>query len=157
GLRLVKRIKARKTPVRFLVLSYHDEELFAERALRAGALGFLEKREPIDVIVDAIRRVSEGKLYLTEHIAQRLLQSLGPGQAERSPVRTFTNRELQVFDFLRQGLTTRQIAAHLHVSCKTVGSYRSGIRQKLKIARDAKLADHAAQSAARSGQESACS
>jgi DNA-binding NarL/FixJ family response regulator len=152
GLRLIKRIKARNAAVRFLVVSHHAEDLFAERALRAGALGFVGKYEPTEKIIDAIRRVCEGKLYLSEYIAERLLQGLVAGPVERSPVETFTNRELQVFDLIRQGQTTRQIAAHLHVSDKTVDTYRSRIRIKLKSARG-ELADHSAEGARRCGVE----
>jgi DNA-binding NarL/FixJ family response regulator len=149
GLRLIKRIKARTRPVRFLVFSGHDENLFAERALRAGALGFIEKRAPIEAIVDAIRRVCRGQLYLSDRIAERLLHGLASGSAARSPVESLTNRELEVFDFARQEYPARQIAAHLQLSCETVAGYLRVIRRKLSIARDAKLADHAAQWAVR--------
>jgi DNA-binding NarL/FixJ family response regulator len=157
GLRLIKRIKARNASVRFLVVSHHAEDLFAERALRAGALGFVGKYEPTEKIIDAIRRVGEGKLYLSEYIAERLLQGLVAGPVEHSPVETFTTRELQVFDLIRQGQTTRQIAAHLHVGNKTVETYRRRIRTKLNIRRGDKLADHATRWASRSGPERGCS
>jgi DNA-binding NarL/FixJ family response regulator len=153
GVWLIERIRSRKSRVRFLVLSHQNEDPFAERALRAGALGFLGKREPTEAIVDAIRRVSRGNLYLSEDIAEQLLQGLVAGPAERSPVESFTDRELQVFDFLRQGLTTRQIAARLKVRCKTVETDRKSIGVKLKIVRSGKPAERAAPRAARSRQE----
>jgi DNA-binding NarL/FixJ family response regulator len=153
GLRLIKRIKARNASVRFLVVSQHAEDLFAERALRAGALGFVGKHEPTEKIIDAIHRVGAGQLYLSEHIAERMLNGLVAGPAKHSPVETFTDRELQVFDLIRQGHSTHQMAALLHVSGKTVQTYRGRIRIKLKIARGGKLADHAARWALRSGPE----
>jgi DNA-binding NarL/FixJ family response regulator len=139
GLRLIKRIKARNAAVRFLVVSHHAEDLLAERALRDGALGFVGKHEPTEKIIDAIRRVREGKLYLSEYIAERLLQGLVAGRAGRSPLETFTNRELQVFDPVCQGQSTRDIASHLYVSCKTVATYRCRIRSKLKMPRGRKF------------------
>jgi DNA-binding NarL/FixJ family response regulator len=157
GLRLIKRIKARNAAVRFLVVSHHAGDLFAKRALRAGALGFVGKDEPNEKIIDAIRHVRAGKLYLSEYIAERLLQGLVAGPAERSPLETFTNRELQVFDLIRQGHSTRDIATHLHVSCKTVETYRCRIRSKMKLGRGGKLADHAAQWGVPFGQEGDCS
>jgi DNA-binding NarL/FixJ family response regulator len=157
GLRLIKRINARITAVRFLVVSHRAEDLFAELALRAGALGFVGKHEPTEKIIDAIRRVREGKVHLSDHIAQRLLQGLVEGPAERSALSTFTNRELQVFDLIRQGHSTRDIAWHLYVSCKTVETYRCHIRFKLKIPRGRKLAHVAMLSDLPSGQEWACS
>jgi DNA-binding NarL/FixJ family response regulator len=157
GFRLMQRIRARKAPVRFLVLSSHAEDFLAERALRAGALGFVGKHEPAHKIINAIRRVREGKLHLSDHIADRLLQGLVNGPAERSPLSSFTNRELQVFDLIRQGQSTRDIAAHLYVSCKTVETHRCRIRIKLKIPRGRKLTHVAMQWDLPSGQEWACS
>jgi DNA-binding NarL/FixJ family response regulator len=146
GLRLIKRIKARDASVRFLVLSGHDEALFAVRALRAGAFGFVAMNQSTETIIAAIRRVCAGKLYLGEQMTQRLLQGLAAAPAtEPAPVQTLTNRELQVFDLLRQGCATREIAAHLNVSFKTVEGYRGAIRRKLKIARGGKLAQFAMQ------------
>jgi DNA-binding NarL/FixJ family response regulator len=145
GLGLIKRIKARNPSVRCLVLSHHGEDLFAVRALRAGALGFVGKHEPTEKIIAAIRCVLEGNVYLSERMTERLLQGLVAGSAERSAVEAFTNRELQVFDLIRQGLDTSQIAAKLHVSCMMVGTYRCRIRRKLNAGRGGKLADHAAQ------------
>jgi DNA-binding NarL/FixJ family response regulator len=131
GLRMIKRSKAGNAAVRFLVVSHHAEDVFAGRALRAGAHGFIGMHEPTEKIIEAIRRVREGKLYLSEYITQQLLQGLVAGTAGGSPLELLTNRELQVFDLDRQGLSTSDIAAHLHVSCKTVVTHRRRIQIKL--------------------------
>jgi DNA-binding NarL/FixJ family response regulator len=145
GIALIKRIKARNASVRFLVFSMRAEDVYAERALRAGALGFLGKQESPQKILAAIRQVLEGKLCLSEHIAERLLHGLVASSTERSPAEALTPRELQVFVLIGQGLNTRQIAQQLRLSCKTVEIYRSRIRTKLKIGRSGNLAHHAMQ------------
>jgi DNA-binding NarL/FixJ family response regulator len=145
GIELIKRIKAGNASVRLLVLSTCAEDLYAEHALRAGARGFLGKQESTQTVIEAIRRVLEGKIYLTERMAQRLLRGLVAGSAERSSVEALTHRELHVFVLIGQGLNTRQIAAQLNLSDKTVETYRGCIRTKLKIARGGELAHHARQ------------
>ena len=153
GIELIKRIKARNPSIRFLVSSMHDETVYAERALRAGALGFLGKQESTQKIIDAIRRVLEGKVYLSERMAQRLLHGLVAGSRERSSVEALADRELQVFELIGQGLNTRQIAAQLHLSSKTVETYRGRIRDKLNIGRGSELAHYAMQWVMQTGQE----
>jgi DNA-binding NarL/FixJ family response regulator len=155
GIELIKRIRARDASVRFLVSSMHDESVYAERALRAGALGFLGKQESTQKIIDAIRRVLEGKIYLSERMSQRLLHGLVAGSAERSSVEALADRELQVFELIGQGLNTRQIAAQLHLSCKTVETYRGRIRDKLNLGRGGELAHYAMQWVLQTGQEQA--
>jgi DNA-binding NarL/FixJ family response regulator len=155
GIELIKRIRARNASVRFLVSSMHDESVYAERALRAGALGFLGKQESTQKIIDAIRRVLEGKIYLSERMSQRLLHGLVAGSTERSSVEALADRELQVFELIGEGLNTRQIAAQLHLSSKTVETYRGRIRDKLNLGRGSELAHYAMQWVMQTGQEKA--
>jgi DNA-binding NarL/FixJ family response regulator len=155
GIELIKRIRARDASVRFLVSSMHDESVYAERALRAGALGFLGKQESTQKILDAIRRVLEGKIYVSERMSERLLHGLVAGSRERSSVETLADRELQVFELIGQGLNTRQIAAQLHLSTKTVETYRGRIRTKLNIGGGGELAHYAMQWVMQTGQEQA--
>ncbi len=143
GIELIKRIKARNESVRVLVSSMHDEGLYAERALRAGAMGYIGKQEATHEIVEAIHRVLDGKVYLSERMADRLFHRVASGAVDRSPIENLADRELQVFEMIGQGLNTRQIAAQLHLSCKTVETYRGRIRTKLNIGRGFELARHA--------------
>jgi DNA-binding NarL/FixJ family response regulator len=153
GIELIKRIKARNASIRILVSSMHDEALYAERALRAGAMGYIGKQESAQRIIDAIRRVLDDKIYLSEGMAERLLHGFVSGSMERSPVETLADRELQVFELIGQGLNTREIAAQLHLGAKTVETYRARIRMKLNIGRGGALARFAMQWAMQSGQE----
>jgi DNA-binding NarL/FixJ family response regulator len=148
GLDLIKRIKARHHRVRMLVWSMHSESLYAERALRAGALGYVNKDQATDQIIAAIRRVQEGKIYLSDALAERLLhRAVSPVQQEndRSPVQALADRELEAFLLIGQGLKTAEIAERMHVSVKTVETYRDRIRQKLDLSDGVKLAHFATQ------------
>ena len=148
GIDLIKRIKDRNDHVRILVWSMHSESLYAERALRAGALGYINKDQATDRIVEAIRRVLEGKVYLSEALAERLLQrAVGAGRQEitHSPVDTLADRELEVFLLIGHGVKTADIAEQLHLSVKTVETYRARIRQKLSLEDGTKLAHYATQ------------
>jgi len=148
GLDLVKRIKDRDDHIRVLVWSMHSESLYAERALRAGALGYITKDQATDRIVEAIRRVLAGKVWLSEAMAERLLQrSVGTGRTEvaRSPVDALADRELEVFRLIGQGVKTAEIAERLHLSVKTIETYRDRIRQKLALDDGTKLTHYATQ------------
>jgi DNA-binding NarL/FixJ family response regulator len=148
GIDLIKRIRDRNDHVRVLVWSMHGESLYAERALRAGALGYVNKDQATDTIVEAIRRVLEGKVWLSEAMAERLLQrAVGPGRqdATRSPVDALADRELEVFRLIGQGVKTAEIADRIHLSVKTVETYRDRIRQKLDLADGTQLAHYATQ------------
>ena len=148
GIDLIKRIKDRNEHIRILVWSMHSESLYAERALRAGALGYVSKDQATDRIVDAIRRVAAGKVYLSEAMAERLLQrAVGatPEKATRPPIDVLTDRELDVFRLIGEGLKTADIAERLHLSIKTVETYRDRIRQKLNQTDGTKLAHYATQ------------
>jgi DNA-binding NarL/FixJ family response regulator len=137
GIELIKRIRDRNDHVRILVWSMHSESLYAERALRNGALGYINKDQATDRIVEAIRRVLEGKVWLSETMAERLLQrSVGAGRGEtpRSPVDALADRELEVLRLIGQGVKTTEIAQRLYLSVKTIETYRDRIRQKLDLA-----------------------
>jgi DNA-binding NarL/FixJ family response regulator len=148
GIDLIKRIRSRDEHVRILVWSMHSEALYAERALRAGALGYINKDQATNRIVEAIQRVLEGKVYLSETMADRLLQRAvggGPPAVARSPLDALANRELEVFRLIGQGVKTADIAERLHLSIKTVETYRDRIRQKLDLCDGTELAHYATQ------------
>jgi DNA-binding NarL/FixJ family response regulator len=148
GLDLIKRIKDRNDSIRMLVWSMHGESLYAERALRAGALGYVNKDQATDTIVEAIRRVLEGKVWLSEAMAERMLRrAVGPGRQEvtRSPLEALADRELEVFRLIGQGVKTAEIADRLHLSVKTVETYRDRIRQKLDLSDGTRLTHYATQ------------
>lgn len=135
GLELVKSIKSQFDGVPVLVFSMHDESLFAERALEAGALGYVMKQEPTEVIMVAIRRVLEGDIYLSEPMTNRLLKKPGSshGEGVQSPIRALSDREFEVFTLIGQGKRTLEIAEILHLSAKTVETHRAHIMKKLNL------------------------
>jgi DNA-binding NarL/FixJ family response regulator len=140
GIELVKSIKAIYPAVTVLVLSMHDESLYAERALRAGARGYIMKREAAKKIIQGIHSVHDGQLYVSEKIAAMMAEKFVDGRtAAASPVEQLSNRELEVFQLLGRGQTTRQIADHLHVGFKTVQAYNARIKEKLKLANGTEL------------------
>jgi DNA-binding NarL/FixJ family response regulator len=148
GIDLIKRIKDRNADVRILVWSMHSEALYAERALLAGALGYVNKDQATDRIVAALRRVLEGKVYLSEAMTEALLQRSVGGARETvpsTPLDVLADRELEVFRLIGAGVKTAEIATRLHLSIKTVETYRDRIRQKLNLADGAKLAHYATQ------------
>lgn len=148
GIDLIKRIKALDDGVRMLVWSMHSESLYAERALRAGALGYINKDQATDKIVEAIQRVMDGKVYLSDAMAEKMLhRSVGGGRKEvaRSPLDALADRELEVFRLIGQGVKTAEIAERLHLSIKTVETYRDRIRQKLDLSDGTELAHYATQ------------
>lgn len=148
GIDLIKRIRDRNASVRMLVWSMHSESLYAERALRAGALGYINKDQATDKIIDAIRRVLEGKVYLSDEMAEKMLhRAVGGGRKEptRSPLDALADRELEVFRLIGQGVKTAAIAELLHLSVKTVETYRDRIRHKLDLGDGTELAHYATQ------------
>ncbi len=136
GLDLIKRIKARGETVRMLVWSMYQESLYAERVLQAGALGYITKDQATEKIVDAIRRVLEGKIYLSEAMTEKLLIRIQAGstlgQGNR-PEECLSDRELEVFQLIGNGLDTHEIATRLNVSPKTIETYRFRMKEKLNI------------------------
>jgi DNA-binding NarL/FixJ family response regulator len=148
GIDLIKRIRDRNDHVRILVWSMHSEALYAERALRAGALGYVNKDQATDRIVEAIRRVLAGKVYLSEAMADRMLhRAVGRAREEvtPSPLDVLADRELEVFRLIGEGVKTAEIAERLHLSIKTIETYRDRIRQKLDLSDGTKLAHYATQ------------
>jgi DNA-binding NarL/FixJ family response regulator len=145
---LVKHLQARMPEVRTLVVSRHDESLYAERAIRAGARGYIMKLEAGDVIVKAVRQVMDGGIYVSDEINERLLLSMASGGRERisqSPLEVLSDRELEVFELTGRGTGTRDIAERLHLSVKTVESYRARIKKKLNLESATELMQHAVQ------------
>ncbi len=136
GLDLIKDLRVMCPRMAIVVLSMHDEEIYAERALRAGARAYIMKREATKNVILAIRRVRQGKVYLSDRLAERLAAKLvsGAPEAPSSPLAELSDRELEVFRLLGQGRATRQIADTLHLSAKTVQAYCARIKEKLGLA-----------------------
>jgi DNA-binding NarL/FixJ family response regulator len=148
GIDLIKRIKAHDPSIRMLVWSMHPEALYAERALRAGALGYITKEQATDKIIEAIRRVLEDKVYLSEAMAEQVLNRAVGRTGERaggSPVECLSDRELEVFQLIGQGLDTQKIAENMQVSPKTVETYRARIKEKLSLNKANELIQRAVQ------------
>ena len=146
GLDLVKDLKLRHPDLPVLVLSMHDESTYAERLLRSGARGYVMKDQASDRVVAALRCVLGGEVYLSEKMSARMLHKLvGGAAASLSPVDLLSDRELQVFELIGQGTGTRNIAEKLHLSVKTVETYREHIKLKLKLDNATDLLQHAIQ------------
>ena len=146
GLELIKEVKARNDRIKMLISSMHDESLFAERALRAGAAGYVSKQESPDKIIDAVRQVLRGEIYLSTRMASRLLQRVTTGEPlEKHPIQSLSDRELEVFEMVGQGLTTKQIARKLDLSHKTIETHREKIKTKLNLRNSTELSRHATQ------------
>jgi DNA-binding NarL/FixJ family response regulator len=134
GLELIKHFKARYPNLGILVLSTHDESLYAERALRAGARGYVMKQAPTSEVMKAIRQVLTGELYLSDAIRTKLVQKqLHEGHHRGSELERLSDRELEIFQMIGHGQTTRQISAKLHVSVSTVETHRAHIKEKLRL------------------------
>lgn len=146
GLDLIRRIKDRNDPVPILVWSMYPENLYAERALRAGAQGYLHKGRATSHLLDAIRAVLAGKVYVSNEMADDLLNRVIGGKVvQRSPMDLLSNRELQAFELIGQGQTTEKIAVLMNVSPKTVETYRARIKEKLNLNNVTELVQRAAQ------------
>ncbi len=145
GLELIKDLAARDLRLRMLALSTHDETLYAERALRAGAKGYVMKQEPTGQIMEAIRKTLLDEVYLSKVMKQRVLGKLtsSPAAPLASEIEQLSDRELEVYRLLGQGRGTRQIAAELHLSVSTVETYRTHIKQKLCLNSAPELVRHA--------------
>ena len=147
GIQLIKRIRPRYPDLPILVLSMHDESLYAERALKAGADGYIMKQESSELIIAALQKVLSGKIYASDNIMTRIVRTTTRGRADISglSIDTLSDRELEVFQMLGHGRTTRQIADGLHISIKTVETYRERIKLKLDLNNSNELILHAAQ------------
>ena len=135
GLELIKNLESQTPSVSLIVLSMHDESLYAERALRAGARGYVMKRETTKSVLTAIRRVLNGGVYVSERVVNRMAARFAVSNKEfaSSPVDRLSDRELEIFRLLGQGRTTSQIAADLHLSLKTVQAYCARAKEKFGV------------------------
>jgi DNA-binding NarL/FixJ family response regulator len=133
GLDLIDHIKARDADILMLVASMHDEELYAERVLAAGARGYVNKQEAQDKIVQAIRHVLGGKVYLSERMTERMISGMISGNSEKRDIDNLSNRELQVFELIGQGISTSKMADHLNLSVKTIETHQAHIKKKLGL------------------------
>jgi len=148
GMDVIKEFHVIRADMPVLVLSMHDETLQAERALRAGARGYIMKQEATEKVLTAIRRVLSGDIYLSDKMATRMLHSLVDSKkasAPPSPLQTLTNRELEIFTLIGQGIGPREIAERLTLSVKTVEAHREHIKQKLTLKSANELIRHAMQ------------
>ena len=147
GIELVKELVSHDEQIKVLVCSMHDESLFAERALRAGAKGYINKEEATEKLIAAIRRVASGRVYLSQEMTDHMLcRQVGAGpEPPKSEIETLSDRELEVFEQIGHGVTTRQIADKLHLSPKTIETYRENIKHKLNLANATELTQRAVQ------------
>jgi DNA-binding NarL/FixJ family response regulator len=147
GVELIKELRAKYPTIKLLVLSMHDESLYAERALRAGAVGYVSKHEASRTIVQAVRTILAGKLYLSPNMTELVVQRAFVAGADlsRPAVDRLTDREREVFELIGQGLSSRQIAVKLEVSPKTVETHREHIKEKLELTTSTELTRYAVQ------------
>lgn len=147
GIEVLKHIKVRFPKVKVLILSMHDETLYAPRALRAGASGYIMKQEAADNVIAALRKITTGEVYISERMATQMLSRMVGGRATpiSSPVDLLSDRELEVFTLLGKGDGTRDIAEKLNLSVKTIESHRAHIKEKLNLKNATELVRHAVQ------------
>jgi len=145
GLDLLKHLRSRHPKLPVLMLSMHDESIYAERTLRAGANGYIMKQEATEKVLIALRRILSNEIYVSNRIANNMLRHYVRGDqgAQSSPVTELSDRELEIFRLIGQGHTTRQIANELHLSVKTVESYQAHIKEKLSLHSARELVQHA--------------
>ena len=147
GMDVLKVIRIHHPKLLVLILSMHDEMLFALRALRAGAAGYVMKHESADAIVASVRRVLGGEIALSQRMESKVMQQVVSGLKARtgSPLEDLSDRELEVFHLIGKGSSTRQIAQELHLSPKTIDSHRANIKEKLNLKSATELVQHAIQ------------
>ena len=135
GIELIKNIKAFDPNIHIMVVSMHDESLYALRVLRAGANAYVMKQDIASKVIEAIRKVRKGQMYVSEKVASQMLHRLAKGQDEKadSPVASLSDRELEVVTLIGSGLATREIAARLHMGVKTVETHRAHIKAKVNV------------------------
>jgi len=135
GVELIKDLQVQYPDLPILTLSMHDEAVYGERALRAGARGYIMKQEATEKVVTAIRRVLEGEIYVSDVMAAKMVSKLvgGAGKKTGSSVERLSDRELEVFRMLGEGYNTREMAEKLHLSVKTIETYRAHIKDKLGL------------------------
>jgi DNA-binding NarL/FixJ family response regulator len=147
GLELVKQIKAEYAHLPMLVLSMHDEQMYAPRALKAGAKGYIMKQEAPTLLIDALRQILKNEIYLSSRMTSQMVSHAVSGQPMEtlSPMDRLTDRELEVFEAIGRGLSTRQIADQLHRSVKTIEAHREHIKDKVGLKNAAELSRRAFQ------------
>jgi DNA-binding NarL/FixJ family response regulator len=147
GIELLKNIKARFPKLKVLMFSMHDESVYAHRALRAGASGYIMKEEGTEKVLTALHKVLRGEVYLSERLSSRMLHRMVRGQEQppSSPVEDLTDRELEIFSLIGHGYGTKPIAQTLHLSVKTIETHRAHIKEKLNLRNAADLVHHAIQ------------
>lgn len=145
GLELIKHLLSRKPDLVTLVVSRHDESLYAERAIRAGARGYVSKLQADEEIIQAVRQVLRGGIYLSDGLKDKMLFGAAAGTKSpmQSPLEVLSDRELEVFEMTGRGRPTREIAERMHLSVKTVESYRARIKTKLNLESGTELMQHA--------------
>lgn len=141
GIELIKNLRSLAPQIQSIVLSGHEETTYALRVLRAGAKGYIMKTEPSDSVVDAVRKVRNGQIHVSEKVASQMLNRFAQGEkaSDESAVSCLSDRELEVLNFIGRGVSTRDIAARLHLSIKTVETHRAHIKTKLSIETAAQL------------------
>ena len=140
GLELLKDLRAHGIDVPALILSMHDESVYAERALRAGAKGYVTKNEASTAVLKAIRQILKGDIYLNPRFMSRMVSRIvGGSDVATEPIHRLADRELEVFDLIGRGLTTRQIATELGLGITTVDTYKTRIREKLNLENSTRL------------------
>ncbi|MDT8282093.1 MAG: response regulator transcription factor [Gammaproteobacteria bacterium] len=133
GLDLIEHIRARNDKIMMLVASMHDESLYAERVLSAGAQGYVNKQEAQEKIIKAIRHVLGGKIYLSNNMTERILSNMVRGPEDRQGIHALSNRELQVFEMIGQGVAPGKMAKQLNLSIKTIETHQAHIKKKLGL------------------------
>jgi DNA-binding NarL/FixJ family response regulator len=144
GLELIKQVRAQSQEVKLLVFTMHDESIYAERALHAGADGYITKEEGTDKAIAAIRTLMEGKRYVSNRVAEKIRDRLaGGGSGGETALESLSDRELEVLELIGNGLGSREIAQKLHLSIKTIESHREHIKSKLGLTRASELVNYA--------------
>jgi DNA-binding NarL/FixJ family response regulator len=147
GIRLIEDLSSQYPDVLILALSMHDESLYAERSLKAGAKGYIMKKEPPGQVILALKKVLSGDMYVSNDLSLKLLQKFvaNKGRESRSPIESLSNRELEVFQLIGRGYKTRKIAEHLNLSIKTIETYVDHIKKKMDFKDSRSLIQHAVQ------------
>lgn len=145
GLELVKDFKQLYPKLLMLVVSLHDEEIYAERTIRAGAKGFIMKAEATESVITAVRRVLSGEIYLSGKMQAKIIQRMAEGVTKMpsNPLEDLSDREIEVFELIGDGMKNQAIATKLHISIKTVETYKSHLKNKLKLKDGMELMQHA--------------
>jgi DNA-binding NarL/FixJ family response regulator len=144
GIELIKSLRLQYAQLPVLVLSMHDEALYAERALKAGAWGYIMKQEATNQVLSALRRVLAGEIHVSQSVSSKIVQGMvGSGISKRSPLERLSDRELEVFCKIGRGAATKQIAAELHLSVKTIETHCAHIKEKLRLQSQRELVQHA--------------